>query len=77
MASKVIKIGNSTGISVPKADLTRLGLSVGDTVSIKSSGRTKALTIQKSKPQQSDELARWTDTFIEQYRPALEALAKK
>lgn len=34
MARKVIKIGSSTGVTIPKKQLEELGLSIGDEVNI-------------------------------------------
>jgi antitoxin component of MazEF toxin-antitoxin module len=72
---KVITIGNSSGILIPKSQLAALGLKVGDTVEVSAApGKPNSLRVT---PAESAELADWTKSFLENYRPALEALAKK
>ncbi len=72
---KVITIGNSSGILIPKSQLAELGLKVGDKVEISAApGKPNSLLVT---PTGSTELADWTKSFLEDYRPALEALAKK
>ncbi|TSC79266.1 MAG: hypothetical protein G01um101429_501 [Parcubacteria group bacterium Gr01-1014_29] len=67
MTQKLLQIGSSAGVTIPKKYLKEYGLKVGDEVeiSIKPARKVKK------------ELLDWTDEFIKKYRPALEALAKK
>ncbi|OGZ44829.1 MAG: hypothetical protein A3J54_00640 [Candidatus Ryanbacteria bacterium RIFCSPHIGHO2_02_FULL_45_13b] len=67
MIQKLLQIGSSVGVTVPKQYLIKQGLKVGDEVeiSIKPARKVK------------NELLDWTDEFIKKYRPALEALSKK
>lgn len=67
MTQKLLQIGSSVGITVPKQYLKEHGLKVGDEVEISIKPAHK---VRK-------ELLDWTDSFIEKYRSALEALAKK
>jgi len=67
MTQKLLKIGTSIGVTVPKKYLKERGLKVGDEVEV------SIKPVQKVEK----ELLDWTDRFIEQYRPALKALAKK
>ena len=67
MTQKLLQIGSSVGITVPKQYLKERGLKVGDEVEISIKPAHKI----------NKELLDWTDDFIEKYRPALEALAKK
>ena len=70
MTQKVIRIGSSAGVTIPKEKLEELGLKIGDRVEIS--------VRPVSKPSQGDrEVLQWTVHFIERYRTALEALAKQ
>ena len=67
MTQKLLKIGSSAGVTIPKKTLKELNLKIGDDVDISIKPVKK---IER-------ELLDWTDRFIERYRSALEALAKK
>lgn len=47
MAQKIIQIGNSTGIIIPKALLDKLDLKPGEEVQVEEDTTMKALTITK------------------------------
>ena len=76
MAQKVIKIGKSTGVTIPKEILKEMKLRAGDQVTVEFDKRKRSLVI-KPIIEIDQELLNWTEKFIEEYRPALEALAKK
>lgn len=78
MTQKVLQIGSSAGVTIPKDFLKELGLKIGDRVTVKSDlkqGRLVILPVRKGKV--DFELLDWTDRFIDQYRPALKALSQK
>ena len=76
MAQKVIKIGKSVGITISKEILEEMRLKAGDQISVEYDKRKRSLHI-KPNIKIDQELLDWTDKFIKEYRPALEALAKK
>ncbi|OGG66606.1 hypothetical protein A3C21_02870 [Candidatus Kaiserbacteria bacterium RIFCSPHIGHO2_02_FULL_59_21] len=76
MIQKILKIGSSIGITIPKNTAEELGLSAGDTVEFTVNKRQKQILVQPIASFDA-ELVSWTKQFIERYRPALEALAKK
>jgi putative addiction module antidote len=82
MVRKVFKTGNSTVISLPKEAMEYLGLEEGMEVSV-DLDREKhqiVITLVEKTPAVTgiDEVfTRQVAEFIEQYRPALEALAKE
>lgn len=76
MTQKVLQIGTSAGVTIPKSALQELRLNIGDKIEIVVDKKHRALSI-KPIITVDEELIAWTDTFIEAYRPALEALAKK
>lgn len=82
MLQKVLKVGSSAAVVIPKKSLKELGIAVGDMVNVSINERTKKISVQahlvSATPSAVDsELMAWTKKFIDRYRPALEALAKK
>jgi antitoxin component of MazEF toxin-antitoxin module len=69
MAQKVIKIGTSAGVTIPKKQLSELGIVVGDEVKI---------TIEPvAKKDSQAKLMSEYNAFVAQYEQALKNLAKK
>lgn len=66
---KIIQIGSSDGVTLPKKDLARLGAKRGDTVKI------KVELIDKHDPQA--ELLSEYDLFVKQYGQTLKNLADR
>ena len=78
MTQKVLQVGSSAGVIIPKKTLGELGLRIGDQVNLEAHIRQKKLVIEPVlKTTVDKELLNWTRKFIEKYRPALEALARK
>lgn len=82
MLRKIFKTGNSTVISIPKETLEYLNWQEGTEVSVELDRENHRVVIQPIPSALSDAgvdeaFAREVNAFIEQYRPALEALAKK
>ena len=79
MAQKILKIGSSAGITIPKKFLMKLGLSVGDTVELDEAEDSKSIVIQSTKQDNNrrERIAKLTTEFIDEYRDDLEALADK
>lgn len=76
MTRKIIKIGDSAGVTIPKSIIEKLGLEIGEEVEVRDEGEKVVL----EKPQSNTvdkELLDWTDEFIGTHREALEALADK
>ena len=79
MARRIFKSGNSLVVSLPRASLELLGLQEGSEVSVtvdQDNGRIIVQPAQVSLGEIDANFARQLDEFIEQYRPALEALAE-
>ena len=76
MTQKVLKIGDSAVVTLPKKSLKELGLKVGDEVRVVVDVKRRRVVVEPARKIEP-ELLEWTDKFIEKYRPALEALAKK
>jgi putative addiction module antidote len=74
MKLEIRKIGNSTGIILPKDLVARLGLKQGDSVFV-SEGPDKTLTIATHDPHH-DEVMRIGRELFNEYRETFKALAK-
>ena len=76
MAQKIIRLGSSIGITIPRKSADELGLVVGDSVECSVNKENKSILIEPSVLVDTETIE-WARTFIERYRPALKALAKK
>ncbi len=80
MIQKVLKVGSSAAVTIPKKSLKELGLKIGDSVSIdvNTTGRTVSIRpAKKSSARRQDKITELTLNFINRYRADLEALARK
>jgi putative addiction module antidote len=80
MIQKVLKVGSSAAVTIPKDSLKELGLKIGDQVKTVTDTDKKTLTIMSAGATLSKEdtkIARLTSNFIERYRKDLEELADK
>ncbi len=70
MKQKVIKIGSSAGIIIPKSELKRLNVSVGEEieVAVKSAGKVS---------QADTETLKIAEDILRRYHADFEALARK
>lgn len=69
MTQKVIKIGSSLGVTIPKKQLDELGLNLGDEVKIKLEPVTK--------DKKQEKLMEEYDKFVQQYGQTLKNLASR
>jgi putative addiction module antidote len=79
MLRKIFKTGNSTVVSIPREMLESLGVGDGSDVSIELDATTRQIVIrpvERTIPGVDEAFARQVAEFIEEYRPALEALAR-
>ena len=81
MERRLFKTGNSVVISLPKEILDGLGLADGENVSLEFDRQKKRVILTPvEKPLAvagvDEDFAHQVNEFIEQYRPALEELAK-
>jgi putative addiction module antidote len=76
MTQKVLKVGSSAAVTIPKRSLAELGLKPGDSVVVEIDKKRKAVVIEPAL-KIDKELVAWTKKFTERYRSALEALAKQ
>ena len=81
MLRKVFKTGNSLVVSLPKDLLEPLGMHDGTDVSVELDRKNHQILIRPAElplpSGMTEEFVRQVNEFIEEYRPALEALARK
>jgi putative addiction module antidote len=77
MLRKIFKTGNSMVVSLPREMLESLGVADGSDISVElEDGKIVIRPIRQTVPGVDEEFARQLSEFIDEYRPALEALAK-
>lgn len=80
MVRKIFRTGNSMVVSLPKDALEFLNLTEGGEVSVELDRERRQIVIAPAEPAfpgVDEAFAHQVAEFIEQYRPALEALAKQ
>jgi antitoxin component of MazEF toxin-antitoxin module len=79
MTRKIIKIGDSVGVTIPKSIIEKLDLEVGEEVAVDVDEKTNEVRIRAGEEGKSrdDKIAQRTMSFIDRYRSDLEALADK
>ena len=81
MIQKVLRVGSSAAVTIPKKSLKELGLKIGDSVSLAIDADTKSVSIRSTRaPKLSGwqkKVDKFTLDFIKRYRKDLEALADK
>lgn len=81
MLRKVFRTGNSIVVSLPREMLDTLGIGEGQQISVELDRVNRQILIRPAQTpivaSIDDGFARQVNEFIERYRPALEALARK
>ena len=81
MIRKVFRTGNSIVVSLPKDIVEQLGISEGAAVSVDLDRQNRQIVIRQVELPIAGSIdegfARQVSEFISEYRPALEALARK
>ena len=79
MVRKVFKAGNSLVVSLPKESIQALGLQEGSEVSVEVDSEQQEIVIKLAESSLAgidESFAQQVADFIEQYKPALETLAR-
>jgi putative addiction module antidote len=79
MLRKIFKTGNSIVVSLPREMLEPLGVAEGTDVSVELDRAHGQIIIRRAPTSVAgvdEDFARQLNQFIDEYRPALEALAK-
>lgn len=80
MLQKVIKVGNSLAVTIPRDFLNKAKIEAGDNVYVDVDKSTDVLVVSKKETPLmglSADIAHWTAKFIGANRQALEELANK
>lgn len=79
MTQKVLKVGSSAAVTIPKKSLEELGLKIGDRVTVEIDRHKKVVAIRAVEKfsRQDLRVAKLTLNFIHRYRRDLEALTRK
>ncbi|OGZ00344.1 MAG: hypothetical protein A3C11_00375 [Candidatus Sungbacteria bacterium RIFCSPHIGHO2_02_FULL_49_12] len=79
MTQKLLKVGSSAAVTIPKKSLKELGLKIGDEVYVGIDRVKKVVSISSAgKLSGADaKIAKLTFNFINRYRKDLEALGRK
>lgn len=79
MIQKVLKVGSSAAVTIPKKSLEELDLKIGDRISVEIDKTRKAVLIEPVQKisKEDAQIAKLTLRFINRYRKDLEALAQK
>ncbi len=77
MIQKLLTVGSSKAVTVPKHALKELGLERAKNVSVTVDTASKRLIIQSTTAKREGELLSWMQGFVDSYRPVLEALSKR
>ena len=79
MIQKVLRVGKSAAVTIPKGSLEDLGLKIGDEVTVEIDKKKRSMLIQPEQKISAKQkrIAELTQSFIDRYRKDLEELAKK
>lgn len=77
MAQKIIKVGSSAGMIIPKALLQEIGAEIGDELDIVLKKNTLHIKPIRSKSSDKKKVAELTMNFINRYKADLDALKNK
>ena len=78
MARKIFRTGNSTVVSLPTDALEAVGLALGDEVTVTvDPDRHRIIVTPSTLPGVRPGFLEQVDRFIDDYRPALETLARE
>jgi len=80
MVRKVFRTGHSLVVSLPRESVETLGLREGSELNVEVDATEQRIVLTLTRPNVTGvdaNFARQLDEFIEEYRPALEALARQ
>ena len=78
MIQKVLKVGSSAAVTIPKKALAELGIAIGDEVSVQIDLEQRVITTRPAaSPGKEERITALTLDFVNRYRADLEALKDK
>jgi len=80
MIQKIIKVGNSAAVTIPKSFLKKSGWAVGDELVVEGDAQTKLLLVKEKgssyNTKITPEFKQWLDEIGNKYADVIKALAK-
>ena len=80
MAQKVITVGNSLAVTIPKDSAEKLKIKAGDIVEVSAHPSSQTLTVRMREAGAADvnpDVITWANAFIEKNRKLLQRLSDK
>ena len=77
MTQKVLKVGDSLAVTIPKKSAEEIGLKAGDLLDVKTSRRGITIKPKQALSKDDQKIAQLTLGFINRYRKDLERLSKR
>lgn len=82
MLQKIIQVGNSLAVTIPRGFANQVGIKPGQKVMVDEDVKSGVLTVQSAKPRAvtgslTPEFLQWLKKFNARYKDALTELAKK
>ena len=84
MMQKILQVGNSAAVTIPKQFLQEMGLLIGDRIDIRAKKNPPKIeiapsyqTVLRKKSGITAKFVRSVEDFIRVYKPVLEELAKR
>ena len=81
MIQKIIKVGNSAAITLPKEFMQEAGLKIGEEVSLETMAKTKMLFMKPKKQEKTKSLTpefyAWLNSITEKYEDTIKELARR
>ena len=77
MIQKILKVGTSAAVTIPKHSLELLGMRIGDQVEVDVSKEIMTVRPAGKSSAREKKITELTLNFIERYRKDLEELARK
>jgi putative addiction module antidote len=81
MIHKILKVGDSAAVTIPKQVLKDMGVKIGDRVTVNYVADKKSVTIESLNKEHAYPISRefhgMVKEFITRYKPALDELSKR
>ncbi len=79
MTQKLLRVGSSAAVTIPKKSLKELGLKIGDEITVRVNRDKKTVVIEPitALSRKDKRIAELTLNFIRRYRKDLETLSQK
>jgi len=79
MTQKVLRVGSSAAVTIPKKSLAALGLKIGDRVNVDVDVKRQTFVVARntSLTPEDENIARLTANFMRRYAKDLRSLAQK